>query len=464
MTHTELAAQALEQVGAALPGAEVAVEVTEHEMALTRFAESVIHQNVAEALTTVRVIVHDQGRTASTSGTVAGTADLPDIVERIRTAVGVAPNDGGWPGLAPAAAPGAAAPPDPGTVAASPVDRAELVAGFVDGAGGLESAGYVRTSHRWVAFANSAGQAVDGEAAECGLAGVARAPAAVGMADGVARVMPVRLADVDARAMGARAAAKARAWREPVELDPGRYEVVLEPDAVSDILGNLATSGFAGRMVTERRSFVELGADQLDPALTIVDDPVAVSLGFDAEGTPSARRTFVEAGRPVAVAYDRRTAAEAGVESTGHSVVGWGGGGALARHLGILPVGPEDARVGEVDGPMCDSSTAELVAGVERGILVSDFWYTRVLDSRALVLTGLTRNGVWLVEDGQVTTPVKNFRFTQSYSEALAPGQVLGVGRTATPIPGDTYSSTSPRLGCPALRLASWNFTGGASG
>ena len=406
----------------------MAVEASEHEMALTRFAESVIHQNVAEALATVRVVVHHAGRTASTSGTVAGPADLPGLVERVLATVDVAPRDAGWPGLAPAAAPGETASPDAGTVAASPVDRAEVVAAFVDGAGGLESAGYVRTTHRRVAFANSAGQAVDGEAAECGLAGIARAPAVVGMADGVSRAMPVRLGDLDARAMGARAAAKARAWSEPVELEPGRYEVVLEPDAVSDLIGNLASWGFTGRMVTERRSFVELGVDQLDPSLTLVDDPGAVSLGFDAEGTPSSRRTFVDAGRSVAVAHDRRTAAEAGVESTGHSVVGWTGGGPMARHLGFLPTGAEDGRAGEVDGPMCDSSTAELVAQVERGILVSDFWYTRVLDSRKLVLTGLTRNGVWLVEDGQVTAPVKNFRFTQSYSEALAPGRVLGVG------------------------------------
>ena len=462
---SELGPQTLEQIAAALPGAEVAVEVTAHEMALTRFAESVIHQNVAEELTTVRVVVHHEGRTASTSATVAGATDLPGLVTRIAATVAVAPTDAGWPGLAPSAATGESATPDPVTAAASPSDRAEVVAAFVDGVEGLESAGYCRTAFRRVAFLNSAGQAVRGEAAECGLAGVARAPldSGDGMADGVARVMPARLADIDGRAMGARAAAKARAWTDPVELDPGRYEVVLEPDAVSDLLGNLAAWAFNGRMVTERRSFVELGADQLDAALTIVDDPVAVSLGFDGEGTPSARRTLLEAGRPVAVAHDRRTAAEAGVESTGHSVVGWLGGGAMARHLAIDPSG-EGEPADEVAGPICDSSTAELVAQVERGILVSDFWYTRVLDSRKLVLTGLTRNGVWLVEDGQVTAPVRNFRFTQSYAEALAPGRVLGVGSTSTPIPGDTYTTTSPRFGCPALRLASWNFTGGASG
>ena len=107
---------------------------------------------------------------------------------------------------------------------------------------------------------------------------------------------------------------------------------------------------------------------------------------------------------------------------------------------------------------------AELVAGVSRGVLVSDFWYTRLLDPRTLAITGLTRNGIWLIEDGELAGPLRNFRFTQSYAQALMPGNVKGVGRTATPMPGDTYTATSPRWSCPALHLASWNFTGGASG
>lgn len=462
----ELAAAALEQTLAALPGAEVTAEASSHEMALTRFAESVIHQNVAEALTGVGLTVHHEGRTASASGTLTRAEDLPALVARVVAAVGVAPRDTGWPGLAPVAGPAPTAAPDPATRDASPRDRAEVVRGFVDGAGGLETAGYCRTTRREVAFANSAGQTLLGEAAECGLAGVARAPLAAGdgMADGVARMMPVSLADLDGYALGARAAAKARAWSDPVELDPGQYEVVLEPDAVADLVGNLASWALNGRAVTEGRSFVELGADQLDPSLTLVDDPGAVGVGFDAEGTPAPRRVFVENGRPLVVAHTRRTATEAGAEPTGHAAAGWLGAGAMPRHLAILPSGEPGEIAAEVAGPACDASAAALVAQVERGLLVSDLWYTRVLDSRTLALTGLTRNGVWLIEDGQVTRPVRNFRFTQSYAAALAPGGVLGVGRTATPIPGDTYSATSPRFGCPALRLASWNFTGGASG
>jgi len=333
-----------------------------------------------------------------------------------------------------------------------------VVKHFVDAAGGLETAGYVRTNHWTGAFASSAGHSVSGEAVECGLSGIAR----VERADGVARSAPTRIRDLDGAALGARAAAKARAWTDPVELSPGRYEVVLEPTAVADVLGNLAGAGFNGKSVNERTSFIRIGDEQFDPSVSILDDPLAVGLGYDVEGTPRRRLTVVDRGRTVAVTHDRRSAAEAGARSTGH-------GEALAfgpvpRYLCLLPSGPFEAVASEVSGPAADSSVAELVAGVERGVLVSDFWYTRVLDPRTLAITGLTRNGVWLIEDGQVTRPLSNFRFTQSYAQALAPGNVRAVGRTASAVPGDTYTTTCPRWTCPALHLASWNFTGGSSG
>ncbi|SDR68742.1 Predicted Zn-dependent protease or its inactivated homolog [Nocardioides scoriae] len=460
----DLATAAVEAVGRALPGADVTVEADRHEVALTRFAGSVIHQNVAEDVTTVRVLVHHEGRTAAGSASVVGAGDLDRLVERVAASTRVAPADPSWPGLLAPVDPAHATPPDEATAHASPTDRAEVVRAFVDGAAGLETAGYCRTTHRHSALASSAGQLVSGRAAECGLAGVARAEATEGRADGVARAMPLRLADLDGTALGARAAAKARAWAEPVELEPGRYEVVLEPDAVSDLLTNLAFGAFNGKAVNERRSFVRVGASQFDPAVTVVDDPLAVGVGYDSQGTPRQRLVLVEDGVTRHVTHDRRTAAEAGTTSTGHDAENRFGTGPSARHLGIVPTDGFDAVADEADGPAADASVAALVAGVERGLLVTDFWYTRVLDPRTLSITGLTRNGVWLVEDGRVTRPVKNFRFTQAYEQALAPGNVRAVGRTATPIPGDTYTATSPRFSCPALHLASWNFTGGASG
>jgi predicted Zn-dependent protease len=358
---------------------------------------------------------------------------------------------------------------DEAVVAATPEDRAARVGSFVTAAGGLTTAGYCRTQHTEVAFANSAGQAVRAASTAAALDGIARTDSS----DGVARASASHLSDVDGSVLGARAAAKARAGADPVELPPGRYEVVLEPTAVHDVLQCLANFGFNGKASVERRSFAVLGETQLDPSVTLVDDPVspgAIGLPFDVEGTPRQRRELVSAGVTTAVAHDRRTAAEAGATSTGHATPD-GRVGPVPINLRLYPATPTGAGgadatgggsgVSEVDGPAADSSVAALVAEVSRGVLVTDHWYTRVLDPRTLVMTGLTRNGVWLIEDGRIVRPVRNLRFTQSYPQALAPGAVLGIGSHAVPLPSN-YEDSS--FVVPALRLASWNFTGGASG
>jgi predicted Zn-dependent protease len=301
---------------------------------------------------------------------------------------------------------------------------------------------------------------VSAESADIGLAGIARRDGV----DGAARVASGRLADVDGAILGGRAAAKANAASNPVEIPPDRYEVVLEPTAVADILEAFSMYGFNAKAVAERRSFVRLGEAQFDPSITLVDDALAAGVTFDADGTPTQRVVLVEGGTTVGLTHDRRTAAAAGGDavSTGNGL-GSASFGAFARHLALAGSAP-GAPAAEVHGPVVDASAAELVAGVERGVLVTDFWYTRVLDPRTLALTGLTRNGVWLIEGGEVTRPLRNFRFTQAYAQALMPGNVLGVGRTAVALPGDTYSASMPWWTAPALRLASWNFTGGASG
>jgi predicted Zn-dependent protease len=456
----DFAASALERALAAVRGAEVAVAASRHRAALTRFARSAIHQNVAEDVTTLRVQIHHAGRTASTSGTVVDAADLERVVGAAVEWVRVAPEDRGWPGLATPSALPSGAVLDARSVESTPADRAEVVGAFVSGAGGLETAGYCRSAHWSTGFVNSAGQQANGEAFECGFSGIARHDGA----DGVARHAPLTIGELDGGALGARAAAKARASVEPVELTPGRYEVVLEPTAVADIVESLAAAGFNGKMVNEQRSFVRVGDDQFDASVTLVDEPLQVGQTFDAEGTPRQRLVLVDGGTSCAVTHDRRSASEAGTVSTGHALDIPFVFGPYARHLSLAAASEGVSGADEVEGPLADSTVAALVAGVRRGVLVTELWYTRMLDPRALTITGLTRNGVWLIEDGAVTRPLRNFRFTQSYAQALMPGNVLGVGAAATPIPGDTYTATSPRWTCPALRLASWNFTGGASG
>jgi predicted Zn-dependent protease len=459
----ELARRAVELVRTlAGPGAEAEVMAYHSAQALTRFANSAIHQNVADATTSVRLRLHLDGRTAAASSTVTDAAGLQALVDRTVAAARLCPPDAAWPGLTPPTPLGAAGDFDQATARATPDERAALVLAFVDAAGGLETAGYCRTTYASAAFVNSAGQAAEGRAAEAAMDGIARLDGA----DGVARLATGRLTELDGARLGARAAAKARAGTHPIELPPGRYEVVLEPDAVADILENLSSFGFNGKAYTERRSFAEPGAQQFDPAVTIVDEPLgvpggpALALPFDSEGTPKAALTLVRAGVTETVTHDRRTAAEVGTVSTGHASAGSRSWGPVPANLRLAAGPVTDAPQTPAGGPTADSAAA-LVTGVERGLLVTDLWYTRVLDPKSLVVTGLTRNGVWLVEGGEVTAAVGNLRFTQSYPQALGPGAVRGVGPATMLLP-DRWAGSW--FAAPALHLASWNVTGNASG
>jgi predicted Zn-dependent protease len=438
---------------------EAEVAVDRQALALTRFANSFIHQNVADDTTTVELTVHADGRTASAATTVTTADGLRDLVDRTLAAVRLAPADPSWPGLAP---PGPVGVPafDEATAAAEPGERAARVRAFVDAAG-LEAAGYCRTAAWERAFTNTAGQAVSTRTSEAAMDGIARADGS----DGVARLASARLDDIDGAVLGARAAAKARAGMGAVELPPGRYEVVLEPAAVADLLSNFSVWGFNGKAYAERRSFAQIGAAQFDPAVTFADDPLVPGrpgTAFDGHGTPKRRLVLVDAGVTTAVTHDRRTArlAGGGAESTGHAVPdGRSPFGAIALNLALAPGRAANGAPATTES--LDPAAASLVAGMERGVLVTDLWYTRVLDPKTLVLTGLTRNGVWLVEDGKITTPVQNFRFTQSYPQALGPGGVKGIGPAAVLLPSSWGVSW---WSAPALHLASWNFTGGASG
>ncbi|NUT22168.1 MAG: TldD/PmbA family protein [Hamadaea sp.] len=440
----DLAAQALDLVRTAAPSAEAAVSVDRTEQWLTRFATSFIHQNVADESTSVTLTVHVDGRTTVASTTLTGDEGLRALVERTVGATRLAPADASWPGLVPPTPLTGTGTVDQSVLAATPDDRAAVVQEFVRAAGGLETAGYCRTKHWTGAYANSAGQLIEGAATSADFDGIARNNGA----DSAARIASTRMSDLDGTALGERVGRNARALTSAVELPAGEYEVVLLPEAVGDILTNFAFYGFNGKQHNEGRSFARLGEAQFDPAITLADDPVtAGNIGqpYDGEGTPRRVLKLVDAGITTAVAHDRRTAVKADTDSTGH-YSGEGGWGPMTENLVLSPG---------------SATLAELIRGVRRGLLVTDFWYTRVLDPRQMTLTGLTRNGVWLIEDGEIGTPVQNFRFTQSYPQALAPGRVLGVGDVAVPQPSrwGLGSWTGP-----ALRLASWNFTGNASG
>jgi predicted Zn-dependent protease len=481
-TELDLAARVVELTRRlAGPGAEAEVIAVHSAEALTRFANSAIHQNVADATTTVRLRLHVDGRTVAGSTTVSEAAGLQSLVERAVEASRLVPPDPAWTGLTPPTPLRSSPGFDEATAAAGPHERAARVRDFVRAAGGLETAGFCRTTYASGGFANTAGQIIEGRTAEAAMDGIARLDGA----DGMARRAAPRLTDLDGAALGTRAAAKARAGARARELPPGRYEVVLEPTAVADLLDNLAVFGFNGRAFAQHQSFAELGAQQFDEAVTIADEPLGATLPFDLEGTPRDTLVLVDNGRTTAVSHDRTSAAEVGAASTGHASAVSRSWGPIASNLRLAPApangtlasqagkgsqagNGSQARNGsqagngapDGAGPTAASARA-LVRGMRRGLLITDLWYTRVLDQKSLVITGLTRNGVWLVEDGEVTAAVGNMRFTQSYPQALGPGAVLGIGAEAIALP-DRWSGV--RYTAPALHLKFWNLTGNASG
>ena len=426
--------------------AEAEVTVTVGTDALTRFATSFIHQNVTDAAQRVHLRVVLDGRVAESVGNQTDDEALDRLVSGATDAARMRPVDPGWPGLAPPSTGPSVEHWDDATAHAEPAERAERIGAFVRAADGLETAGFCSTTGAAVAFANSAGQRLSGRTSTAILDGIAR----TGTSDGSGRAASVRLGDLDGVAVGGEAVRRARESADAGDLEPGRYEVVLEPGCVVNLLGFLAIYGFNGRAVEEGRSFARIGEAQFDASLSLADDvahPMAAGIPFDTEGTPKRRVELVRGGVTSGLIHDRRTANALGAESTGNAVAGAGPWGALPANLVLEPA---------------SASRQELIGSVERGLLVTDFWYTRILDPRTQVVTGLTRNGVWLIEGGRIVRPVTNLRFTQSFVEALGPGQVRGVGTDLTLVGGVAFGAGAWVV--PSLHLASWNFTGGARG
>lgn len=425
--------------------AEALVSAARVNQGLTRFANSRIHQHVGEVTASIDLRLVREGRVATASTSRLTEDGLADLVERTLAQVGVAPVDPDEPGLAPPREVPVLDHVAPSTIEATPDDRAEVVAGFVDAGQGYEAAGFCETTHTRVALANSRGHRAADAATHAVCNGIHQARGTAGMGHRESRA----LAELDGAAIGAEATRLAGLTTDPIDVAPGPLPVVLAPEAVATIAIFLGLYGFNARAVAEGRSFAALGEQQFDPAFNLRDDvtdPRNVSWGFDAEGTARSRVDLVTDGVCTALAHDRRTAAAAGTSSTGHHVPGSDTMGPMPTDLVVAPGG---------------QTHDQLIAGLDRGLLVTSFHYCRVLDPRTLVVTGLTRNGTFLVEDGQVGPAVGNLRFTQSFASALAPGRIRGVGND------DRYAMNEFQAGltiAPSIALEAWNFTGGAQG
>ncbi len=414
---------------------EAEVIVEDLDSSLTRFALNAIHQNVAETGVRLRLRLLRDGR--------AGVADLHGgggdeaiarLVEAAEEARRMAPvrED-----VAPLPAPsgedgaGASAAWSEATAACTPEQRADAVAVVARAAGarGLAAFGTVSTEARHVAIVNTRGLRRQARTS------VARASAVVRGDDGAGYADRCN-ADVDALdvdGLAAEVVDTALHNQGAQRVDPGDYEVVLSPYAVAEMLDHLAWMGFSALAKQEGRSFMRPGAALMSESVTIRDDAgdtAGLPFPFDWEGVTARPVTFVDRGVCRDLVYDTPTAIVDGTRSTGHALPQPNTDGPMPSHL-VMEGG--------------DRGRDELIAGVRRGLYVTRFWYVRTVHPLRTVITGMTREGTFRIEDGRIAAPVCDMRFTQSVVDALADVRAVSRERRLE-VPDEGSATLAPWL------------------
>ena len=410
------------------------------DLGLSRFAGGAIHQNVAHGDITLNI--------RSVAGKRLGRATTNDLSDAgVQKAVALAhqnallmPEDPVFNGLPQPAEAVIVDSWDEATALCSPESRASIVR-WVCLQGqehDLNVSGACRTGVQEIAVVSSHGTRAYHAGTFAGLIINTMSGSSAGWAKGGGW----RLSDLDTEALGREAVSKAVDGRDPVAIEPRRYRVVLDTYAVDDILEALSLYGMGAQAVQEGRSWMNdlIGCQAMSPNVTIWDDGSASSgwpVPFDAEGVPRRRVDIITAGVVNTPVHNSYTAGKEGTVSTGHQT--YFTGGPIASNLFMQPG---------------DSSLQDLIGSTERGLYITRFFYTRLAHSKGCVMTGMTRDGTFMIENGRITHPVKDLRFTQSYVEALAGVEL--VGRETKLVLNEVGFATR----VPALKLASFNFTG----
>ncbi|MCA8936761.1 MAG: TldD/PmbA family protein [Planctomycetes bacterium] len=307
---------------------------------------------------------------------------------------------------------------------------------------GLEGAGIFDTDEGAIVYANNKGVFAykAGSKAEFSVSAFLEN----GNVEGWAESFALDVNNTDTWAAGQTAAEKAEKGVKPQAIEPGEYPVIFEPSAVAEMMlfwGWLTANGLA---FAEKRSFHrgELGQAILDKKLTITENPYHPELGgtpFDMEGFPTQKVTLVENGTIKAVVHDRRSAALCGQQNTGHASMQPNAGGAGPGSL-VVSTG--------------NQTIDEMIANTQRGLLVTKLHYTNVVNQQEVSITGMTRAGTFMIENGKITHPVKNMRFTQSLLTAFANIDALGK---------DAHAGGGALFGgnfvVPAMKIGKWRFS-----
>ncbi len=421
--------------------AEVWIEFFDE--ALTRFANNAIHQNVNESNASVTLRLSLDGRLGTASTNRLDSEALNLLAQDALAHACCTPVDPAAPGLPDPQTIRPAAAFDEAVAACSPDLRAAPVKEVCARASeaGLNAAGAFSTTAVEMAYASSNG-AFAYHPYTC-----AEFQTTVMGSDSSGRGQGAtwRLGDLNVADLGLEAIEMARAGREPRSLPAGEYPVILLPYAVLDLVSNLNAHGVNGQSIVEGRSWMigRQGQPAASPLISLWDDgrdERGIPLPFDGEGQPRQRVDIIRQGQVLDAVYDRATAKKAGRPATGHALPpAERSMGALASNLFMAPG---------------TASHQELLSSVSGALLITRFWYTRLVKARDCVMTGMTRDGVFWVENGEVQYPVRNLRFTQSYIQALA--DVASVG-DRDPLLKAQYGQVYARV--PALAITRFRFT-----
>jgi len=456
MLSQDQAAEIFKRIKSNSSADEVEVLFYGGKTALTRFANNIIHQNVAEENYSVSVRTAFGGRTARATTNKLDEDSLKRVVQASESLAKVQHPD---PDLLPMPDAGEGARATgafPGrhfaqTAAVTPDLRADGVKKIVSVANRhkLTTAGIFSSAESVEGIFNSRGLTswqtqTSSEISITMLAGDSSGWQKANYPD-VSRQDPTALAEIAAR--------KALTSASPREIPPGKYTVILEPAAVLDMVGFMFFD-FGGLSIIDQRSFLNnrIGAQIFGPNINVWDDvahPLQAGAPFDGEGIPRQRVQLIENGIVRRLVYARATAEKmkrsehkdkvGPVGATGH-------GFALPNEMGEAPLNIV------FDTPADPKTVEQMVASTERGVLITRLWYIREVDPYEKILTGMTRDGTFYVEGGKVRHGILNFRFNESLLHMLSNVEAMG-----TPVRASGEESFD--MVVPAMKVRDFNFT-----
>ena len=412
MLTRERAQQLFERVLKYSTAEETEATISSTDYALTRFANNIIHQNVEEEANSLSVRVVTEGRMARVSTNKFDETSIRQLCEDALVMARLQPPN---PDLLPMPGPQTYRAVDrfyDETARLTPQVRAETVRQVIARAeqDHLTAAGVFASGAAAYGLFNSRGLRAFHEETSSEFSVTMLTENSSGWAK---RTSPY-WAELEPGELAERAAEKTLASREPKEVSPGRYTVILEPSALLDLLGFLVLD-FSGLAVHEKRSCFtgRLGQRILGENIRFRDDvfhPLQTGAPFDGEGIPRQRVTIVDKGEVKNLVYARQTAHKMGTQPTGH-------GFPLPNEIGeaSMNVVMEGGR----------STLPEMIHSTDRGLLVTRFWYIREVDPYQKILTGMTRDGTFWIEDGEIRHGVRNLRFNQSMIDLLGKVEMM---------------------------------------